>query len=502
MDSPFTENNEQEILVTVTENAPAVFPPETDDNIASETDSNILKEMDGSIVKIENLQVVYNPGKTNEAKALTDIKIDVYPEEYVMIFGPSGCGKSTLLNIIAGLETPSDGTVIVTGQDLRKLTPRQMATFHREKLGMIFQAYNLIPTLNVLDNIILPQIFERVIGKKRKERGRELLSRLGLDDFGKRLPQELSGGQQQRVGIARALVNDPAIILADEAVGNLDSESAKNVLEILRRLNADEKKTIISVTHNPEHLFYADRIFYMKDGMVIKTEINRDKRKPEIEKKETEERQKGRTSLDLLLQAYPDLSGMQLHTMLAPFKAKVLANYLISQFESDEIQKLEALITDRLLDRIDKKELLNKLDIPVSEGGLGLNSATAIHFSNVVEDVVDKAEFLKNEYSLIEKAEPDPVRLTIDKLRKSLLDDYVGQVTLGQIEAINKGIEYRLFNKINREEFREFLDRSFTDGGAGLNRKTAKKFAKKLEIIILTEFGREEKPAEQNLDNK
>jgi putative ABC transport system ATP-binding protein len=480
--------------VTITKNNEQTIP--ASDTEAKNTSTDFSHTLNGSIVKIENLNVVYNPGKTNEAKALTNIKIDIYPEEYVIIFGPSGCGKSTLLNIIAGLEAPSEGTVIVAEQDLGELNARQMATFHRERIGMIFQAYNLIPTLNVLDNIILPQIFERVTGKKRKERGRELLGKLGIEDFSKRLPQELSGGQQQRVGIARALVNNPAIILADEAVGNLDSESAKNVLEILRKLNTDEKKTIISVTHNPEHLFYADRIFYMKDGMVIKTEVNHEKRKPEIEKKGTEEKYRERTPLDLLLQAYPDLSGMQLHTMLAPFKAKVLANHLISQFESDEIQKLEIVITDRLLDRIDKNGLIRKLDIPASEGGLGLNSTTAMHFSNIIEEVVDKAEFLKKEFSLIEKEEPDPVDLTVSKLRKYLLDDYAGHITLGQIEAINKGIEYRLFNKINREEFREFLDRSFANGGAGLNQKTAKKFSKKLEIIILTEFGKEDKPTD------
>jgi len=493
MQSPFSKSNNQ------AEIKEQVFSEPGQEN----TSENFLQNSGNRyVVKIENLNVVYNPGKTNEAKALTNINFDVCPEEYIMIFGPSGCGKSTLLNIIAGLEAPSNGVVIVADQDLTKLTARQMATFHRERLGMIFQAYNLIPTLNVLDNIILPQIFERVIGKKRKERGRELLEKLGLQDFGKRLPQELSGGQQQRVGIARALVNDPAIILADEAVGNLDSESAKNVLEILRKLNADEKKTIIAVTHNPEHLFYADRIFYMKDGMIIKTEINREKRKPEIEKKavEEKEKQKERTSLDLLLQAYPDLSGMQLHTMLAPFKARVLANYLISQFDSEEIKKLEAIITDRLLDRIDRNGLIKKLDIPVSEGGLGLNKTTAMHFSEIIEEVVDKAEFLKKEYSLIEKAEPDPVKMTIDKLRKSLLDGYSGRVTLEQIEAIDKGIEYRLFNRINREEFREFLDRPFADGGAGLNKKTAKNFSKKLELIILTEYGKEDKPEEKPTD--
>jgi putative ABC transport system ATP-binding protein len=508
MNSPFLEQENKKENETIVKSIDINIerqPRETESNTKENSEETMEREINpnGSLVKIKDLKVVYNPGKTNEARALSGVSIEIYPEEYVTFFGPSGCGKSTLLNVIAGLEAPSEGEVMVAGQDLIHLSSKQMAKFHRKSMGMVFQAYNLIPTLNVLDNIILPQIFERVRGKNRKERGNALLERLGITDFGKRLPQELSGGQQQRVGIARALVNNPAILLADEAVGNLDSESAKNVLEILSKLNTEEKKTVIAVTHNPEHLFYADRIFYMKDGMIIKTEVNREKRKPELIKKEVEEKEeekkKGRTSLDLLLQAYPDLSGMQLHTMLAPFKAKVLANYLISQFEFDEIQKLEAIITERLLDRIDKNGLLKRLDNPADEGGLGLNKSTAIHFSEVIEEVVGKADFLKNEYSLIEQGEPDPIELTVSKLRKSLLDDCTGHFTLGQIEAINKGIEYRLLNKISRDEFREFLDRSFADGGAGLNRKTAKNFAKKLEIIILAEYGKNEKLQDKNL---
>ncbi|HLM83833.1 MAG TPA: ABC transporter ATP-binding protein [Candidatus Bathyarchaeia archaeon] len=499
MDSPFFNQKENKITDI---QKPAAADSRAWEDISVDAigppSPEIIKEdsaevnADGRVVFIKDLKVVYNAGKTNEARALNGITLEIYPEEYVMFFGPSGCGKSTLLNVIAGLENPSEGTASVAGQDLGQLSSKKMAEFHRKKIGMIFQAYNLIPTLNVLDNIIIPQIFERVNSKKRKERGRELLQRLGLEDFARRLPQELSGGQQQRVGIARALVNDPAIILADEAVGNLDSESAENVLQILSKLNIDDKKTIISVTHNPEHLFYADRIFYMKDGMVIKTEVNRDKRKIPEKKREAGEEKKERTELDLLLQAYPDLSGMQLHTMLAPFKAKILANYLISRFEQNEIEFLEKIITSRLLGQLDKKGLLEYLMRPAESAGLGLGKQTAEKYSEIIEEVVERAEFIRQERPHLREGQADPIHLTIEALRKSLMDSYAGDLGIDQVTALDKGIEYRLLGKISSLELREYFDRPFKDGGVGLNRKTAKKFAKKLEIIFLTEYGQSE----------
>lgn len=353
---------------------------------------------------------------------------------------------------------------------------------------MIFQSYNLISTLNVLDNIILPQIFERIKPSVRKETGRELLKKLGIEAFEKRLPQELSGGQQQRVGIARALINDPPIILADEAVGNLDSNSANNVLEILNLLNVEDKKTIISVTHNPEHLFYADRIFYMKDGKIIKVEIN-EKRKKLKGESDDGGIKKIRTELDLLMQAYPDLSSMQLHIMMAPFKAKILVAYLLTSIETDEIAKMERIVTDRLLDRINKEDLLHALDRPLAQDGLGLNKNTAIKFSEIVEEVVKKAEYLRQESPHLKASEEDPTKKVIDDIRISLLERYKGELTPSQVEALNKGIEFRIFNKISRTEFQEYLDRPYEKGGVGLGSASAKNLARKMELIMLVRFG-------------
>jgi putative ABC transport system ATP-binding protein len=440
------------------------------------------------IIKIDNLDVVYFAGKNNEARALDNINLEIFPEEYVIFFGPSGSGKSTLLNIIAGLEVPSRGRVTVDSQDLSVLSSNDLAVFHRRKTGMIFQTYNLISTLDVLDNIVVPLIFERVGSKERNVRGRYLLNKLGIDSFEKRLPQELSGGQQQRVGIGRALINNPPILLADEATGNLDSEAAHNVLEIFNTLNIHDKKTIISVTHNPEHLAYADRVFFMKDGKIIKVEVNYEKKKIRGESEEGGIK-KERTELDLLLQAYPDLSSMQIQVMLAPFKAKMLVAYLLNNFDYEEIERMQQAITNRLLGRISKEDLLNIFDNSLEEGGIGLNKNTAIKFSRIVEEVVAKADFIQQETPLLKESQADPVRETITDIRMALLEEFTGELSLDQVAALDKGIEFRLYSKIGTKEFREFLDRPFEKGGAGLNKKSARNLARKLEIIMLVKFG-------------
>ena len=445
------------------------------------------------IVEIKDVDVIYNAGKNNEARALEGISLEIYAQEYVVFFGPSGCGKSTLLNIVAGLEIPTEGTVLIDDQDIANLSPYELAKFHCRKIGMIFQSYNLVPTLNILGNVVLPQVFERVKPAVRKAAGRALLKKLGLDAFESRLPQELSGGQQQRVGIARALINNPPIILADEAVGNLDSQSASNVLEILNILNMEDKKTIISVTHNPEHLFYADRIFYIKDGKIIKIEINQKRKEMKKESAPGDSEsgiKKERTELDLLLQAYPDLSSMQLHVMMAPFKAKMLVAYLLNNLDSEDISTLERVITDRLLNRIKRQELLDILDRPVENGGMGLNKNTVLKFSAIIEKVVKEASYISEESPSIKDSQADPIRNTIDTVRRSLLDGFEGSLNLSQVEALNKGIEYRLLSKISKKEFREYLDYPFEKGGVGLNRGSAKNLARKMEIIMLLQFGK------------
>jgi putative ABC transport system ATP-binding protein len=205
-------------------------------------------------------------------QVLNGINLEIQSGEYVIFFGPSGCGKSTLLNCIAGLEKPDSGRIIVRGDDISKMDKIELAAYRNHKIGMIFQQFNVLKSFNVLNNIALPQAFNGIPYKRRLARAKHLLEMFDLSKIAKRLPTEISGGQQQRVAIARALANNPWILIVDEPTGSLDSKASDEVMNLISRLNSVSKRTVILVTHNPEQLKYAHRVFYMKDGQITKEE--------------------------------------------------------------------------------------------------------------------------------------------------------------------------------------------------------------------------------------
>ena len=210
-----------------------------------------------NILKIENLKKVYGSGEI-EVKALDDISFQVEEGEFIAIIGPSGSGKSTLLHSIAGLEKPTSGNVYFYDKDIYKMNKKELTILRRQKIGIIYQFYNLIPTLNVEENIILPiELDRKKIDTKKLD---EIIKFLGLEKRKKHLPNELSGGQQQKVAIGRALMINPTIILADEPTGNLDSKSSEEIMQVLKKANKDYKQTIIMITHNLEIAKLADRI--------------------------------------------------------------------------------------------------------------------------------------------------------------------------------------------------------------------------------------------------
>lgn len=219
-----------------------------------------------NILKIENLKKVYGSGET-EVKALDDISFQVEEGEFIAIIGPSGSGKSTLLHSIAGLEKPTSGNVYFYDKDIYKMNKKELTILRRQKIGIIYQFYNLIPTLNVEENIILPiELDRKKIDTKKLD---EIIKFLGLEKRKKHLLNELSGGQQQKVAIGRALMINPTIILADEPTGNLDSKSSEEIMEVLKKANKDYKQTIIMITHNLEIAKLADRIIKIEDGKII-----------------------------------------------------------------------------------------------------------------------------------------------------------------------------------------------------------------------------------------
>ena len=218
------------------------------------------------ILEAHHLKKIYGKDET-QVKALNDVSLSIEKGEFAAIVGTSGSGKSTLLHMIGGLDTPTEGTVLVDGQQIDKMTPDELTIFRRRNIGFVFQQYNLVPMLTVQENIVLPV---KLDGKKPEEKYmKEIIKTLGLEEKLHRFPAQLSGGQQQRVALARALASKPAILLADEPTGNLDSRTSQDVLGLLKITGKRFHQTIVMITHNEEIAQMADRIIRIEDGKIV-----------------------------------------------------------------------------------------------------------------------------------------------------------------------------------------------------------------------------------------
>jgi putative ABC transport system ATP-binding protein len=227
------------------------------------------------IVRTKDLEKIYVMGST-QLKALNGVSLDVRRGEYLSLMGPSGSGKSTLFNAIGGLDKPDKGSVFINEVDIAQLDASELAYLRCRQLGYIFQTFNLIPVMTALENVTLPMIFAGVPSEEGIERGMKLLDTVGLGQRFHHKPTELSGGQQQRVAVARALANDPAIILADEPTGNLDQKTGTEIIDLLRRMNEDHNVTVISATHDPKMLSVSDRVVHIRDGVVERIDHRED----------------------------------------------------------------------------------------------------------------------------------------------------------------------------------------------------------------------------------
>ncbi len=441
--------------------------------------------MPNPVVKIENVSLTYNEGKPTEFKALQDINLEIFSEEFVIFFGPSGSGKSTLLYLIAGLEVPSKGKVSVNGQnDITHLSQKDMIQFHRSSVGMIFQAFYLIPSLTAKDNVLLPMVFAGAEPAKREEVAAKLLARFGITEFQSRTPSHLSGGQQQRVAIARSLVNDPSLVLADEPVGNLDSKNAAIVLDLIADLKHKDKKTVILVTHDPSYLPKADRVFYIQDGKIVKVAdqskehkgYDTFKEKPEDElQKKPEDRD---TILKKLAKMYPGLDENRL-------MAKLLVHESLVPYDIEVIDNTEIIISKFINKEIDEHKMYKLLD-DSSKGnlkGLSLYHPTT---TKLIKSVME----ITKEVKVIESVTSASGEKTITILAKSkevadfVLEKSTVKLTSTQKKKLHEVIGYRIEEKITGEQFRQVLDLSLKDGGVGLNSRTAAHFAEKTEVII------------------
>lgn len=219
--------------------------------------------------EVDNVSKVYKTKKL-QTEVLKKVTFKIKKGEFISIMGPSGSGKSTLLYLLGGIEKPSSGIIKMNNKIISSLNDRNLSLIRRKELGFIFQFYNLVPNLNVVDNVMLPIALDRKKTNKYQEKIDEILNLVGLYERKKHTPKELSGGQQQRVAIARALIFEPEIILADEPTGNLDSKSSEDIMNLLKRINITKKRTIIQVTHSDEDSCYSDRTIFIRDGRIRK----------------------------------------------------------------------------------------------------------------------------------------------------------------------------------------------------------------------------------------
>ncbi len=229
------------------------------------------------VIQVKKLYKIYRVGE-NKVRALNGVDLTIYRGEFCSIVGTSGSGKSTMLNMLAGLEKPTKGEIVIAGQHLEKMSENELVKFRREHVGFIFQSFNLLGTMDAVENVALPLMFRGVPKKERMEKADKMLDLVGLSKHKDHRPNEMSGGQQQRVGVARALVLDPEIIFADEPTGNLDSNTSAEVMRLMQKVVRERNQTLVMVTHDNHLASFADRIFHIIDGKIVKIEDNRKNR--------------------------------------------------------------------------------------------------------------------------------------------------------------------------------------------------------------------------------
>lgn len=461
------------------------------------------------LVKLENVSVIYNEGQgVKELTALKDITLEIYPQEFVIFFGPSGCGKSTLLNVVAGLERISRGRVLVGGQDIAHLTDEEMATYHRHQMGFIFQAYNLIPTLTVGENIALPQMFEGVARGDYIKRAMELAVRFGIAEHTGKIPSELSGGQQQRVGIARAIVNNPSLILADEPTGNLDSKNVRLVLDVFQEFNLKEKRTIIYVTHSPSHLSEVDRVFYIKDGRIVNEVRNKERiinknigenQENPIVKEVREEHEKqikaaeevpeeirvgAPTISELLEQPAEPHSG---------FTAEKITEYAMAIPREQVMQRIREVVEEHIRGVTTAYQMVKKLDAPYLEGGAGMNKRSAQKMGEMTEHLIANAGIVRR----LEAMAQDTISDTVAYVAESLAVALRLSVPSASRPNLEKLLGERFLNQIGPVKLRRMLDEKIERQGAGLHFAQARKLSGYVELIILIAHHMQEQKVNQ-----
>ncbi|MDX1535437.1 MAG: ABC transporter ATP-binding protein [Candidatus Spechtbacterales bacterium] len=425
------------------------------------------------LIITEGLEITYNEGKSNEFKALQKVDTEIFPGEYIILFGPSGSGKSTLMYSVLGVLPPSSGKVIVNGDSIYDYSPKEMVDYQRSYIGIIYQSFNLIPSLSVVDNVALPQIFSSVTLAQRKKRAMELLDRFGVSHVADKLTTNLSGGQMQRVAVSRSLVNDPKILLADEPVGNLDAVSATQVMDTLERVNMEDGKTVILVTHDAKHLPYAHRVYYVNSGKIIRDVPNPEKK--QIKKTE------GHgivTEIELLAKKFP-------YDTIEQLRVKSAVNYLTQDMNFKELAVLERAVEAVIDGRLGRTGLFNLLNTPIDDGGVGMTKAQSKNITDEMMKIMDQAQDITRYRQAIEEDKLFYYQYKyVKRVKDYLLENYSGIINETQRKNLEDIVSRRLSGALKAEEFEEKLNADISDGGVHLNTRTALNLSSYMEKLI------------------
>ncbi len=426
------------------------------------------------LIVCRDLSIIYNQGKSNEFKALQGVNTDIYEGEYIILFGPSGCGKSTLMYAIQGSLPPGEGTLLVKGDDVYSYPPSERVYFQRHVMGIIFQSFNLIGSLSVLDNVALPMIFCDRDKQTRERRAQSLLDRFGVGHVSHKIPAMLSGGQQQRVSVARSMVNDPKILLADEPTGNLDSVSTQQVMDKIDEINTYDRRTIIMVSHNAAHLSYAHRVYYLKDGLIVREVVNPQRKQI----KPVNEGETIVTELEQLARLFP-------YDSVETLRVKSLVNYLTQDFSFDQIIRLERATSLFIQGKIDKSAYIKSLILPIERGGVQVSEKEARRMASISGKMLNIADDVRRYRA---RKDNDDIFFSqhklAERLQERLLKKY--RISLSKQQSVNMTelIADRVTGVIVEDEMNERMMKGIRSGGLALSEKEADDLTRYFEKVI------------------
>ena len=426
------------------------------------------------LIVCRNLDIIYNKGKSNEFKGLADVSTDIYEGEYIILFGASGSGKSTLMYSIQGSLPPGSGTLLIGGEDIYALPVEDRVYFQRFIMGIIFQSFNLIGSLSVLDNVALPMIFADVNKPTRERRAQMLLERFGVGHVSHKIPSMLSGGQQQRVSVSRSMVNDPKILLADEPTGNLDSISTQQVMDKIDEINTFDKRTIIMVSHNAAHLSYAHRVYYLKDGAIVREVVNPQRKQI----KPVKEGETIVTELEQLARLFP-------YDSVDTLRVKSLVNLLTQEYTFDQIVRIERVLSHLIAGKVEREAVIKALVLPYEKGGVGLEEKDARRMVHIAHRIIGQADDIRRfrKQNTTANAFFDQHKLA-ERLRDHLMLAHRLKLSKKQDENLVELIADRVVGVSGEEEFNRELLNGVNGGGLALSEREADDLTRYFEKII------------------